>query len=264
MDLRQEITELLIAKEFLRREIPLEQLHLHIVRECQVNDDQFLNEVTKAFYETSDRFIDIYQQIIKHISHVNLKHDVLFQATPTIRFHFPVELPEKMRTPNGQLITHHVDSMIGHPLEEINCWLPLTKCYGSNALSLGSLNTGIDILNRVGQEVEFDEVEYHRRGRTIFKDLMVSNEYARDAVMSDCQPVPMEYGHALLFDSRCLHATMENNEEQTRVSLDFRFIDVAKYKNLPHVYHSLGRTDRTFTRGGIYHQKSAWELQGKG
>lgn len=235
LDLRQEVSDLLIEKGFIDKPVALGDLHLHLLAEHQTLDRMELNGVTRAFYDTSDKFQEIYFTIIKYIGRACLNFDFLFQETPTIRFHFPGLLNEDLRTRDGMSLNHHVDSMLGHPMEEINCWLPLTKCYGSNALALSSLETGIEILNQLCQALNFDAEAYYDQARELLKTKMLASDDFRRKLDANCRPVDMEYGDIILFDSRCIHATNENTEPATRVSLDFRLIPLDAYNNLTRI-----------------------------
>lgn len=259
-DLGSEITNLLIEKGFISEAVPLEALHKYLKPEDMVPDDLDLNPVTKQFYDTSERFRDIYFGLIKHISEKFFDYDFIFQEVPTIRFHPPVRFSEIRRSNTGLLLNYHTDSVLGHPLQEINCWLPVTKCYGNNALQVSSLENGIDALSQLSKEFDFDEEVFHTQGREYMVSKMQTDDDYIKFIVDACQPVNMEYGEVIFFDPRCMHGTAENNESDTRISLDFRLIPLEAYNNLSRAYKSQGRSGRTFTRGDVYFSCSAKEL----
>ena len=259
-DLRAEVTRLLVEKGLIDRSIPLEQLHKYVSQEDMAVDHIELNNVTKSFYETSSVFREIYFDLIKWVSGNFFGFDFLFQETPTIRFHFPVNFSDRLRAKDGVALFQHVDSILGHPLEEINCWLPLTRCYGANALQIGTLDDGVRALAVLAEDVAFDQQAFHTLGQDYIFNKMNNDDTFRHLVVDSCKPVPMEYGELIFFDPRCLHGPEENDTEQTRVSLDFRLIPVDSYEKLTRVYQSIGRTRRTYTRGDVYFEKSALEL----
>ena len=68
-----------------------------------------------------------------------IKEDFLFQATPTFRFFFPNPSYSSIRP------EYHSDICIGHPIEMINIWMPLTRAFDSNSMSYLNLTKSMDI-----------------------------------------------------------------------------------------------------------------------
>ena len=258
--LREEMINLLIAKGFIDEPVPLEDLHKHLKSEDMVPDDLDLNLVTKQFYDTSERFREIYFALIKYLGEQYFDYDFIFQEVPTIRFHPPVRFSEIRRSKTGLLLNYHTDSVLGHPLQEINCWLPVTKCYGNSALQVGSLERGIDALSQLSEEFDFDEEVFHTKGREYMVNKMQTDDDYLRFIVDTCQPVKMEYGEVIFFDPRCMHGTAENDENDTRISLDFRLVPLEAYNNFTRAYKSQGRSGRTFTKGDVYFASSAREL----
>lgn len=258
-DFAKELTRLLIERGYLTEPVPLEDLHKFVRPEDQAVDDYVLNQISKAFYETSPQFTASYRGLVKYIADRILKTEVIFQETPTIRFHFPVPLDAKRRASDGTYLNYHSDTMVGHPFEEINCWLPVGRCYGSGALQLSSLEDGAKLLGEFIAGLE-DDSGYHAKGAELFFARLNADMAYRKKVMSACKSMPLEYGELILFDPRCIHATAENKEPHTRISLDFRMIPVAVYEKMGQVYKSQGRSGRTFTRGDVYAEKSSSQM----
>ena len=259
-DLRTEIANLLVQKGFIQKPVELEELHHHLRPEDMAADDMDLNPIIKAFYETSDRFREIYFDLMRHIGQQIFDFDFIFQETPTIRFHPPVPFSEIRRSKTGLLLNYHTDSVLGHPLAEINCWLPVTRSYGNSALQVSSLEAGIRTLSELSEEFDYDEEIFHTKGREYLVNKMQSDDAYLRFIVETCQPVPMEYGEIIFFDPRCMHGTAENDEQDTRISLDFRLVPVDAYNDLTRVYKSQGRSGRIFKRGDVYCAKSAREL----
>lgn len=260
---QEEILTLLIEKNYIKSKVPLEDLHHHIPLEQQTPDGYIINKVISSFYDTGPSFQKSYFKFVKYIAEKVVKKDVIFQTTPTIRFHFPLtsgnQLETKYRAPNGKAILHHIDSMQGHPFEEINCWVPLSKCYGSNALQIGSLKDSIKILSMF-KEYDYNLDVYYKQGKSLFLNKMLSDPEFLEFVLQNTKPLAMEYGEVLLFDSRCVHGPDENFTDHTRVSLDFRMIPCEAYANFTRTYQSVGRTARKFERGDVFYEKSISEL----
>jgi hypothetical protein len=261
-DLRPELIRLLIDKGFIEEPVSLEKLHLYISKENQrANEYDGLNKVSKAFYETSETYQGIYLKLVNYVATNILKFDFIFQTTPTIRFHFPNSFSEiRYKSSDGTIMTHHNDAMLGHPFEEINCWLPLTECYGTNSLQLASLGESNRILNYFCQEFDFDAEIYHSQGRERFFDKLCADGEFKKLVLTSVLPVKTVQGEVIFFDSRCIHTTAENVEDGTRISMDFRLIPLQVYESMTRTYKSAGRSGRLFARGDVFSEKSAFEV----
>ncbi len=260
LDFAAELRRLLVVKGFTDFECELVDLHRNVSIENQIVDIHLLNNVTKAFYETSDRFRELYLGLIAQLAESIFPTDFLFQETPTIRFHFPTRLPERFRDAAGRYLGHHNDGMLGHSHDEINCWLPLTDCRGSAALEMASLDDSISALKEFALSIGNDAETYSRRGRSLFFELMTSNPTYGIKVIEACRPLPMHYGELLVFDSRCIHAPAENDGSETRISFDFRIIPLARYESWTREYRSAGRSGRAFSRGDIYAAESGKQI----
>ena len=261
-DLRAELSRLLVERHFVSEPVPLEDLHRYVKPEDRVNDDRTLNNVSKSFYDTSTAFHDIYFSLIRYLEREVLGFDFVFQETPTIRFHFPGRFTDIRKTKEGLNLGHHSDTMSGHPFEEINAWLPLTFCYGTNALQLGSLEKGTEAIRRLLEDIDYNADTYFGSAFSLILDKLVAEPDYQRFVLESVTPVEMRYGDLLLFDPRCLHGAAENVEPHTRVSLDFRVIPLDAYNTITREHQSQGRTRRKFVRGDVYHAKTARELEG--
>jgi ectoine hydroxylase-related dioxygenase (phytanoyl-CoA dioxygenase family) len=261
-NLRLELINLLIEKKIIPQPVALEELHLYIEKEQQVADpNDGLNNISKLFYKTNQQFQHVYFKFIKYIAQNLLDFDFIFQETPTIRFHFPNCLSKSIhRSEDGIIIGHHNDPMLGHPFEEINCWLPLTQCYRTNTLQLVSLKDSIALLNHFCKDFDFQEEVYHSVGRAKFFDKLVLDENFREQVVRKTFPVVTKPGEIILFDSRCIHTPADNLENSSRISMDFRLIPLHVYETITRTYKSAGRSGRLFVRGDVFYSKSALEL----
>lgn len=261
-DLAAEITRVLLERELIPEPVPLEELHQFVTLDEQKRDENFMSKLSSTFYETLPALQNLYLQFVKYLADDVFGEELLFQRHPSIRFHFPMRegmFSNRSRTRDGELLWHHSDVIYGHPFEEINCWLPLTECVGSNALSMGSLARGRETLADLACQLDYDEVAFHERGHEhLFARLDADVPYRR-AVVDDCKPVIISPGSLLCFDPRCIHSTLENRENKTRVSVDFRVVPVRAYRRMDRVYREL-YGDVTFTKGSYYHPESTSEL----
>lgn len=259
-DLRTEVSRLLIEKGFLEHEVPLEELHRHLRPDQIALDDKNFNQVTLAFYETSEKFRETYLELIKYIGQEYFEFDFIYQEAPTIRFHMPVPYNDIYRTKEGVHLEYHSDTMLGHPFEEVNCWLPLTSTHDTNGLQLSNLADGTKFLRSLCEDINYNADVYHRSGFDLFFMKMNSDAEFRESVTESCRALEMKPGELVFFDPRCIHGPKENKEPETRVSLDFRLVPVEAYNDLTRTYTSQGRTSRAFARGDVYSSKSVREL----
>jgi len=264
LDFELEILNLLTQTDFLskknRSTVQIKDLHNLINENDQRVDQYLLNNVSKSFYSTNLEFREKYLCLIKFLAQDLFNFDFLFQETPNIRFHFPVPLIDKYRNKDGLYLGHHCDSMLGHPLEEINCWLPLSECWGSATLQLMDLFNSISVLDDFAKFFDYDHEIFHRQGRDLFYEALANTPRLSDKTISKTLPINMSYGELLIFDSRCIHSPAENKESITRVSIDFRIIPVELYNNLKVDYISMGRSGRKYCKGDVFSSSTAQEL----
>lgn len=250
IDFVSELKRLLVEKKIVSEEAirntPLERLHERLAPEAIRLDDSELNQVSKNFYDTSEAFLALYRKFFKEVVGELFGEDLYFQATPTLRFQFPNQGGFNWRP------RIHTDIMLGHPPEEVNVWLPFTKTFGTNSMTIASLEDSIQILEDVGYD--FEQLAWK-----VQKD---------DAFWQACtakmKPVELEYGEFLLFDPRCLHATQENVTNSTRISTDVRIILRRQMDTLPLEYRGTGRLRMLFAPGHYYDAQPISELSTSG
>ena len=121
---------------------------------------------------------------------------ILFQKTPNLRISFPntTAIGRRPETdPNEYIIGLHNDSEFGHPPEEMNFVIPVTKMYGTNSIYY--------------EEIPNSDEEY-----TQYKCLELSqNEFFQ------------------CYFNQLRHYNMVNDTGCTRISIDFRIIPYSKY-----------------------------------
>ena len=135
-----------------------------------------LNDNWTDFYESYDKFIhDEIVPIMDEKFH--------YQYLPSFR----VQLPDE----NQAVHTWHCDSdpLHKHPKGEINIWLPLTRCYGTNTMWIESEPFKLDF-----QPLEGDYGNFWTNNGNV-----------------------------------CMHGNKPNVTSVTRMSFDFRIIPLSKY-----------------------------------
>jgi len=138
-----------------------------------------------------EEFHDIYKNLIKDVIKENFNEMILYQTKPTLRIH----IVGNWATPE-----FHCDSQPGynHPKGEVNFIIPITKCYGSNA---------------VWCESEPDKKDYKP----------MEGKYGEIISFN---------GNILK------HGNKINNETDSRISFDFRILPISKYNPKNHKFTS--------------------------
>ena len=219
------------------RIVELSQCHKIIPEEFKFIDQHELTPLSRSFYEIGAEFDEAYSNFMEHEVAKLSEHNYLYQKTPTIRAQMPKPIGFNWKP------SIHTDIMLGHPPDEINLWVPFTNAFQTNTLMIAPLEESIRII----KELDFD-----------FEDL--ANKVQHDEaffndVKSIMAPVTLEYGQALIFDPRCLHATQINSTDSTRISMDVRFISHKSLENTPLKYVGTGRKKMPFEAGFYYNSK---------
>jgi len=162
----------------LRKDLlPTESLNLYTESSTKFHDTFYtrLNDNWTEFYEMYDGFI--HNEVTKLFD-----EPFHYQKWPTFRVHIP----------NDQAVhTWHSDgdALHKHPKGEVNFFLPLTKCYGTNTVWVESEPWKLDF-----QPLEGDFGDYWK-----------------------------------FDGNQCMHGNKPNKTNLTRVSFDFRVIPLSKY-----------------------------------
>lgn len=258
--LRDEAAKYLVERGFTSRPLPLEELHHHVSAEDQAWTTERLSRASCELASASPGLLAAYHDLVRLVAREVLGFDVVFERDPPLRFHFPVPAPQRFRAPDGSLLTHHSDILLGDYFEQINMWLPLTDAAGSASLLATPFETSIEVLRAFAASVGYD-FERFRTGRTAFYELLVSDDALRGKLSAACLPVPVRWGDLLMFDPRVVHGTAENREGTTRVSIDFRVVPLDAYERL--VAEDAGKhtiEGHAAVRGGFYDERSAFQL----
>lgn len=222
-----QVQRLLCEKGFLRAPYPLDRLHEVLPSAQIVLDENYLNAVSRAFYQHDAGLLSAYHDTLRALR-VRIGEDFVFQAAPILRFHFPAPFLGKLRTQSGLGLQQHSDTLGGHPFELLHGWLPLCSCDGTAALHVSSREEGIAILSHFFAKIGFDEALY-RHGLDAFYRERDRDEVLQQAIVRACEPCAMHRGDLLLFEPRCVHGGVENRSARTRVSVDFRLMPVSVY-----------------------------------
>ena len=228
------MVELLIERGFIDNPIRLEKLHKYLSsKDMEVNQNQ-INNVIKSLYDTNSAMDGLYKKLMTEIVVPVFAENSYIQKTPTNRFSFPF-------SPGMSNRDYHNDIMLGHPPEEINVWIPFTDSSLSKSFKVLPLKFSLEILKQF--KYNFNDLHH-----AIWNDEDLINDFER---VANC--VEIKYGQVLLFDSRCIHASVLNHSDYTRVSMDVRLIPVIDYEKLPFKYIGTGIRKSEFTPQGYYY-----------
>ena len=221
----------------------LDQVHRVMPRALQDLDASELNEASKLFYDTDAAFVATYEAFLRDVAGPAFAGgDFVFQSTPTIRFHFPHQVGFDWRP------RFHIDTMLGHPPQEINLWLPVCGAAGSASMRIAGLDDSVALLRELN-------LDFSRIAADVQTDAALA-----DRCMAMSQPVTLNYGEMLAFDPRCLHATQYNDSDHTRISFDFRIVPLDEYDAIRLEYRGTGRRQMLFQRGHYYDQRTSRDL----
>ena len=208
-------------------------------------DEHNINPLTESFYSISNQFIKKYKDFMKNEISKYFHFDYYYQSTPTIRAQLAGALGSDERP------RVHNDIMIGHPPAEINIWLPFTQAYGENSLLLAPLDQSIQIMKAL--DFDFD---------LFSKKLQYDDDFFYE-LRSILSPLTLDYGQAIIFDSRCLHATQRNTTNNSRLSMDVRIVGKKELDDTPIDYVGTGRLKMPFQPGLYYDSQFVPQKHGR-
>ena len=236
-DFKKYILNTLYEKKLITsKKINLEDIHRYTnlkSKKEKSKNDMTRNELTAAFFEKDKFFFDLYFSAIKEISK-KLDFKFIFQKDPFLRFNLPTKSKIDGLLP-------HVDLGLGHPPGEINIWLPLTKTYKNNSLSISDFEKSFDF---------FKQYDFNFRKYGELYDLKI-----RKKALKILKPYVAQAGKALIFDGRIMHKSILNNSNKTRVSLDFRILPTNLEKRAS-FYKGTGYKKQKFKRAHYYYKSS--------
>lgn len=230
------------SAEKVRSLASLSNLHEILSDDWMTLEESELNKASIAFYEVGPELEALYRRFIKEAVADRLGEPVWWQQTPTIRFHFPRQKGFDWK------VRYHTDIMLGHPPQEINVWIALTRTYGSNSMRIADLEASYGILK--GLDFDFEK----------FAEKVQYDDALAETCARVTEPLTLEYGEFIAFDPRCIHATQNNLTEHTRISLDLRVLPRTEQERMRFVYRGTGRRRMLFAPGHYYDNRLSAEI----
>jgi hypothetical protein len=259
IDIRDRVADALRESGIIDEPLPLESFH-HRVRREYVRPLQELAGAPSV--QGSPAIREAYLRLVKFVAREVLQFDVVFEVNPFLRFHVPAPMPLRYRSREGKLLAHHNDILVGDPYEQINCWLPLTRCWGTAAFHISTLEQSKPLLLQYAAKRGLDAVTFIG-SRPLFYEMLATDQAFQDAVVNICVPLEIDHGEVVVFDARVLHATTENTEDLTRISIDFRLVPVPVYEQRAARFRaggSVAATGPAPLKGAFYDERTAFEL----
>jgi hypothetical protein len=239
-----QLIQLLIDKHIINHAIPLQDLHIYLSQEWKAYGNDGIGKIGTLFYETNAAFKLALHEFLYHVLYKKvIKQPFLFQATPTFRVHCP-------GSTNAEFFPHyHTDLAVGHPPYTMNLWIPLTPQGSGHGFYVASLKDS----NKIANFIDYD-----------VPALMDESVFRNQDYLSFCEPcfdpVDVELGHGLLFDSRCFHTAMPISDH-TRISMDLRIVLQEDFDKAGFIYESRGRRKQLkLLPGEYYNSVTANEL----
>lgn len=229
-DLAGTLQQTLVSRYNLRNNFPLNKIHECLSPEEISNHLEDSGHWHDPLQTLGTPMINEYYKFIHWLSH-QLGFDFVFEHNPLVRYHIPSKLDDRYRLPDGELFTHHSDTLLGDYFQQINMWLPFCDVKNTGALSVCSKNTSIKTLKEFAKEQNYTYDEY-KESRVAFFDYAKQRPQLMASLRTDAMPTNLRYGQCLMFDPRILHGTAENIENMTRVSMDFRIVPVDDYESI--------------------------------
>jgi hypothetical protein len=263
-DLRSEIVEYIKDSGFTDQPMPLEQLHTRVpLKDQKWPPHNLVNKNNECTNRPS--FKIEYEKLIKYLAREVLQRDFLFEKTPLVRLNFSGAMLDRFRAADGRNLSYHSDTLFSDSFEGLSCWMPLTECFGSNAMAWAELEDGISILDQFSRDFDYDDKIYYSEGRKRFFDKLCNDKPWQEQVIRQCSPLEINYGEIMMFDQRCVHGTMENFTNSTRVSMDFRLLLLDDAEALEQHWKSTAppvdsADGLSIIRGEFYDTRSAFEL----
>jgi hypothetical protein len=264
LDLVPRVEAYLRQRQLTEAPHPLGTLHRRVAPELQALTDGPLSKAsTFVVPQTPAGVWNAYAELMGWVADEVLGTDLVFEASPSLRFHFPVPMPDAYRSPAGDILAQHSDTLLGDYFEQINGWLALSPCYGTGALAMASLEDSLALLEEFASGFDYDETTYFSSRQRFFRHMLEDERFAQ-RVRSACRPLELEPGELVLFDARTVHGTAENVEDGTRVSMDFRLLRVGDYDQILEAQRAEGVDARVWggdaqLKGGYFHAHTVAE-----
>lgn len=131
---------------------PLDKIHetLDQYPPIVVHETDQTTKLHKQYYSKQHLLLPLFEQFVGQVVRPLFTEEILYQAKPSFRCQFPNNL---------SVGAFHKDSDYGHHEQEINFFIPVTKCFKTNAMWIESSPNSEDYIPvnlNVGQMLVFN------------------------------------------------------------------------------------------------------------
>lgn len=144
-----------------------------------------------------DGFREMYFRVARPYVETIVGNELSMQLRVNLSIQFPGD--------DSSLLPVHADTWSGDSPFEVVVWLPLVNCYGTKAMYLLPPQ----------KSAALDEHFFETAGE--------SSEALYQAIQNDVQWLEVKYGEVLVFDQALPHGNRNNDEAETRWSMNCRF-----------------------------------------
>lgn len=203
--LEQRVREIIADFEPTTASSSLEKLHHHIDN-TRVNDLRLrvFNELNSDENFREDYFT---------LGHEYIEYFCGTELAANTKVNFSIQLPHDT---TSKLPTH-CDTFSGESSYQINLWVPLTDCYGSNSMHIFNPNTTQKVLASI-QKYELEGLN------KIFEEYQPNQDYIE---------LEVKKGEVVIFTPTTLHGNRLNETDTTRISFNCRFKNLHAPYNAP-------------------------------
>jgi sporadic carbohydrate cluster 2OG-Fe(II) oxygenase len=188
-----------LTKEALGREagVPDDDILNQIHRQVNVKElNDFRLKIIRGF-NSIDGFREMYFRVARPYLETLVGNELAMQLRVNLSIQFPGD--------DSSLLPVHSDTWSGDSPFEVVVWMPLVDCYGTKAMYLlpprHSALLNEDFSKKAGE----------------------SSEALYQAIKDDVEWLEVRYGEVLVFDQALPHGNRNNEESETRWSMNCRF-----------------------------------------
>ena len=163
-----------------------------ITQKYNKNEVRIIEKLFYDFFHT-EKFSHEYNDFICNYIVPYFDENLVYQVIPSIRIAFP----------KSKSVNFHNDCWYGHGESIKNIWVPLTNVRETQSLAF---------LSEVDNETSLSY--FHKSEPSLIE---IQSHCEKLMKFAEC-----DYGQFLLFSTKALHGTVENNSDNVRISFDFR------------------------------------------
>ena len=189
-----------LAESFLAKKTNNKVKKLNdITQKYNKNEVRIIEKLFYDFFQT-EKFSHVYNDFIRNCIAPHFDENLVYQVIPSVRVAFP----------KSKSVNFHNDCWYGHGESIKNIWVPLMNVRETQSLAF---------LSEVDNETSLSY--FHKSEPSLIE---IQSHCEKFMKFAEC-----DYGQFLLFPTKALHGTVENNSDYVRISFDFRICTDGHY-----------------------------------